>query len=325
MTTQIIATIGKTFNHKSINAMFIAGANIFRYNFSHGNHKDALRLKSILNYTQFKNCKLIGDIAGPEVRLYNYNSNICIKKNNTLKIFSKETITDDIKINISLKDFSPISKQVILSDGLINAEIVEYNKTSFTLKIFNLYQVKLKPNAHIAFPGSDYPLEFLNDKDINDIRFCQYNQFDYIALSFVKSSSDILRVKELLNNSKISLIAKFELPQSIKSIDEIIKVADAFFIARGDLGNECGMLNIPYLQDLITQKCHTASKPVFLATQILESMIKNPNPTRAELIDIAYAIKNKISALTLSGETSYGKYPIQAITLLKDMINQYQT
>ena len=325
MTTQIIATIGKNFDKKSIFEMHKAGANIFRYNFSHGNHKDAKRLRKILFEEDFNRCSLIGDIAGPEVRLYNYPHNLIIKKNQTIKIYSTQYNTPEIKVNLRLDKFIPASNFILISDGLIRAELLDYNQTFMTIKCFNTKNIKLRAKAHIAFPGSTYPIDFLNEKDIHDIEFCMNNKFEYIALSFVQNTEDILAVRQITQNSPILIIVKFELPQAITNIDSIIRNADAFFIARGDLGNECNLFQVPYLQSLITKKCSLFKKPVFLATQILESMITNPNPLRAELTDIAYAIKTNISALTLSGETAYGKYPLEAIKTLKKMIDIYSS
>lgn len=329
MPVQIIATIGKNINKNKITQMCISGVNIFRYNFSHGNHQDALKLVKIIQELDKEfSVKLMGDLAGAELRIYNYSDNnrlqgLKVKKNQILRLYGKDIIENQPTINLQLEYFNPVSNQVLLMDGLLEAELLEINSKFLEIK-FKTDSV-LRENAHISFPGSDYPIPFLTEKDIDDISFCNNHSFDYLALSFVKTVDDIKQVKERINNQALNIITKFELTESLRNMDCIIAESDLIFIARGDLGIECGLINVPYLQDLITQQCHNLNTPVFLATQILESMIKSPLPTRAELTDIAYAIKSGVSGLTLSGETAYGKHPIESIKLLKQMILKYSS
>jgi pyruvate kinase len=331
--TKIIVTIGKRSLKEDILRQFVyKGAVIFRYNFSHGSHEDALELLRIRNKLEAETSlaiTLIGDIAGPEVRIYNYPDQLLLKKNQEILIYSdKANIENDhaerILINLDLKQLNLIYQHKILfMDGQICGEIVEKLDDYMIVKILN--EGKLRQNAHCAIPEIDYPLDFLTTKDIADIEFCVMNGFDSLALSFIRDEQDIKAVKEIIYSKKsdscMSLIAKFELPQSIQNMDAIMEEADAFFVARGDLALENNFWSVPIFQKIITQKALAHEKPVFIATQMLESMCYQISPNRSELNDIANSVCDKVDALTLSGETAIGHFPVESVMMMSEIIH----
>lgn len=332
--TKIIVTLGKnSLNEKCIKDLIYKGAVIFRYNFSHGTHEEAkelIRIRKKLEKQTALAISLIADIAGPELRIHNYSDQLVLKKNQEIKIFSqhllKQSKKESIHLNINLEKMKiSESQKVRFMDGQIEGEVTHYCSDFITVKILN--NGILRANAHCAFPGLDYPLPFLSDKDIDDIQFSVLNHFDALALSFIKDKNDILSAKALIKKinakSKIAIIAKFELPQSLQNIDAILKTADACFVARGDLALENSFPRIPIIQKQICKKAIEYAKPVFIATQMLESMTHQINPNRAEISDIANAVFDKADALTLSGETAIGEYPVESVEMMCSII--YET
>lgn len=331
--TKIIVTLGKnSLNEKCIKDLIYKGAVIFRYNFSHGTHEEAkelIRIRKKLEKQTALAISLIADIAGPELRIYNYSDQLVLKKNQEIKIYSqhlmKQSKKESIHININLEKMKISESQIVrFMDGQIEGEVSHYNTDYITVKILN--NGVLRANAHCAFPGIDYPLPFLSDKDMEDIRFSVLNHFDAIALSFIKNKNDILNTKNLIKRinakSSIAIIAKFELPQSLQHIDEILETADACFVARGDLALENSFARIPIIQKQICKKAIEHAKPVFIATQMLESMTHQINPNRAEISDIANAVFDQADALTLSGETAIGEYPVESVEMMCSIINE---
>jgi len=331
--TKIIVTIGKKTLKEDIIRQFVyKGAVIFRYNFSHGSHEDAmelLRIRKKLEAETSLAITLIGDIAGPEVRIFNYPDNLQLKKNQEIVLYSENSIPDihhseKILINLDLKKVNLLYQHKILfMDGQISGIISEKTEDSIVVKILN--DGKLRQNAHCAIPEINYPLDFLTPKDISDIEFCVANSFDSIALSFIKDEKDIKSVRDIIKaknpKSMISLIAKFELPQSIQNMDAIMQEADAFFVARGDLALENNSWSVPIFQKIITQKALSYAKPVFIATQMLESMCNQISPNRSELNDIANSVCDKADALTLSGETAIGNFPVESVAMMSEVIH----
>lgn len=329
--TKIIATIGKkTLDYNKIRNIVQKGATILRYNFSHGNHEDAqvlLNIRERLEKETSLSLAIIGDIAGPEVRISNYNEIVELRKDQIITIYScmrKDEIEEDaFKINIDFAKVDlKIEQRVLLMDGQIEGILHEYTEEMIKVKILN--PGKLRPNAHCAIPGVDYPLDFLTEKDKEDIAFCIENNFDGLALSFVKNADDIRLVRKMVYDinpaSQIIIIAKFELPQSISNMDEIMTEMDACFVARGDLALETEFCMVPIYQKMICKKASEYRKPVFIATQMLETMLTQANPSRAELSDVANAVFDSADALTLSSETAINNHAAKAVEYMNRII-----
>ncbi len=328
MATNIIVTIGKkTLNKNIIKQMIEAGSNIIRFNFSHANHKDALSLLQIIKDLekdmQIK-IPLIGDISGPEVRIFNYSEKTLSKGDQIVIYSASNEMSSDIiytNLNLALHKIS-LGQIVRFMDGQLEGIVKNITEKSISVDLLN--NAILRENAHLSIPGIEYQLDFLSEKDKNDILFCANNQFDSIALSFIKSHEEILSVKELLKTTlqpNLPIVAKFELIHAIHNVNKILQTADAFFVARGDLGLETDLVQVPIFQKYLIQLCKDAGKPVYIATQMAESMQNNPIPTRAEISDIANAYFDGADALTLSGETAIGNYPIEAVHWMRKILN----
>ncbi|MBN2828997.1 MAG: pyruvate kinase [Candidatus Cloacimonetes bacterium] len=320
MKTKIIATISR-FNGtpELISGMIKAGAGIFRINMSHCTHPEADELIASLKTAEGLcgiDTKLMIDLAGPEVRLLGLKEPL-ISHNEMILELNDETEG----IHLSLPDLGKMLKpkmQILLQDGQFTGEVLSVDDT---IRIRLLGTGEIKPNAHVSLPDIEYPLEFVSSKDIADLEYAMEVKADYIAISFVHRAANIDYYRSLINknnNQKKPLItAKFESKQSLENIDEIIEAGDCFFVARGDMGTENPLELLPYYQKQIIKKSCLAGKEAFVATQMLESMVHNPLPTRAEVTDIANAVLDGAAALTLSGETAIGKYPVETIKMMK--------
>ncbi|HWP69076.1 MAG TPA: pyruvate kinase, partial [Rectinemataceae bacterium] len=220
-----------------------------------------------------------------------------------------------------------MGQKIILMDGYFAGSVVGKGKKSVTVRIDN--EGELRPKAHLTIPGADYPIPFLSEKDISDILWAVSREMDYIALSFVRCATDIEEVRRLVQRAAVSagkrttvkLIAKIESVRGLANVDEIIQEADGIMVARGDMGVEMPIETVPIAQKKIIRKCYLAAKPVITATQMLESMIESPMPTRAEASDVANACFDSTSAVMLSGETAMGKYPVQVVKTMRSIID----
>ncbi len=318
MKTKIIATISKiNGSAELLEEMLKAGASIFRINMSHSSHAEALelmdRIKSAKSNTGLT-CEIMLDLSGPELRLLGLTQPLKCNKKTELTLYKN--------ISLSLPDILPkltIGSRVLLHDGKFEGEVVYVSDKQATLEVRG--NGLILPNAHISFPDVKYGFIEISEKDIDDLRFAVNTKADYLALSFIHSGNDVKayrkQVKLTDQTSMIKLLPKFESNQSLKNIDEIIEAGDCLFVARGDMGTENPPEMIPYYQKLITHKCLKAEKSVFIATQMLSTMEENPLPTRAEISDIANAVLDGASALTLSGETAIGRYPLESVKQMK--------
>jgi pyruvate kinase len=292
--TKIVATVGPASETKEMLINFArAGVNVFRLNFSHGTHEDHLqRLKTIREISEELdiNLSVLQDLQGPKIRTQLVENNgVTITAGNKLTFVMDETL-------------------------LGNSERVGTTYTSMYTEV--VYGGILKSKKGINLPGTKVSLPCLTEKDLKDLYFGLDNNVDWIALSFVRTAADIHDIKDRIkaygkNNTKV--IAKIETPFAIENLDEIIAATDAVMVARGDLGVEIDGARVPHLQKLMVEKCTLAGKPVIVATQMLESMITNPVPTRAETSDVANAVLQGASATMLSGESASGSYPLKAV------------
>lgn len=320
--TKIICTLGPaTDSEEVMKELIVSGMDVARFNFSHANYEEHLMrlkmLKRLRNECDLPIAALL-DTKGPEVRIGTFKEGRI-----TLTQGQKFTLTtDDIEgtndiVSITYKELTKDVSEgstILIDDGLVEMTVERIEGSNIICRVEN--DGAISNNKGVNVPGANLSMKFLSEKDKNDIIFGIKNGFDFIAASFVRTAADIQEVRELLKangGESLQIIAKIENHQGVENIDEIIAASDGIMIARGDMGVEIPGEEVPVLQKLIIKKVYNAGKPVITATQMLDSMIKNPRPTRAETTDVANAIYDGTSAIMLSGETAAGKYPIQAL------------
>lgn len=322
--TKIICTVGPASDSvETLKKMMSSGMNIARLNFSHGTHEEhAVRLKAIRQAAGELGIPVgtMLDTKGPEIRTG-------LLEQDKISLVAGETViltTDEIRgtagrLSVSYKglpgDVRPGSR-ILLADGLVELEVISAEGTEIQCRIVNGGEIGSRKNVNL--PGVVVGLPAVTGTDVADIRFAVENGMDFIAASFIRTAADVLEVRKVLeaNNSDIHIIAKIENHQGVENIDEILKVADGVMVARGDLGVEIPTEEVPLIQKMIIEKCNRLGKPVITATQMLESMVSNPRPTRAEATDVANAIFDGTDAIMLSGETAAGKYPVEAVGMM---------
>ncbi|MEJ5273748.1 MAG: pyruvate kinase [Spirochaetota bacterium] len=343
--TKIICTIGPaSSSRKIIEELIDEGMNAIRLNFSHTKGSEVLEtVKLIKKIRNEKNIPLaiILDTKGPEVRIYGYKEKLELSPKQRLIIKSYDK--DDISLIVSatpnlfytnLPNIGSLvnkNSKILLKDGFIEGFVNEIIDNQ-TIDVTIINGGIINPKAHLTIPNIIYPLEFLSKKDEEDIIFAVENEFEYIALSFVSSKENIIQVRDFIAKiekeknieSKIKLIAKIENKKAVENIEEIIEHSDGIMVARGDLGVEMEIEKVPIIQKRIVKLCYKEGKPVIVATQMLESMIDNPIPTRAEASDVANACYDLASAVMLSGETAIGKDPIRVVQTMTRIIDQVE-
>ena len=339
--TKIVATTGPASEKPDIIRELIKeGVDVFRLNFSHKSHEEAdiaVEMIRAARREQGKPIAIMADIKGPAIRMYGYKENIAIAAGDEITIESRdaagiEELVSDVPALVftNLPDIDRIcspGQKIILMDGYFTGSVVKRGQKSVVVRIDN--NGELRPKAHLTIPGADYPIPFLSEKDIADILWAVANDIDYIALSFVRCATDIEEVRRVIQRAAVStgkhsvvkLIAKIESARGLSNVDEIIREADGIMVARGDMGVEMPIETVPIAQKSIIRKGYLAAKPVITATQMLESMIENPMPTRAEASDVANACFDSTSAVMLSGETAMGKYPVQVVRTMHLIID----
>ncbi|MGB9608796.1 MAG: pyruvate kinase, partial [Minisyncoccia bacterium] len=260
---------------------------------------------------------ILGDLCGPKIRIGDlYKEEIYLSSGQKFVLTTNFCLGDEKRVFINYKNITQEIKKgarVLLDDGKIELKIEKINKNDLICKV--IVGGILKNKKGVNFPGSNLKIKSLTQKDLEDVYFAIKNNFDFIAISFVRKEEDILFLKKILekNKSNIKIISKIETEEAINNFDNILKLSDGIMVARGDLAVEINPEKVPILQKDIIKKCNEVYKPVIVATQILESMIINPFPTRAEINDIANAILDGADALMLSGETATGKFPVKAV------------
>ncbi|HWP97701.1 MAG TPA: pyruvate kinase [Syntrophomonadaceae bacterium] len=319
--TKIIATIGPASQEVQILCeMMEAGMNVARLNFSHGSHQehqeriDKLREAARL---QGKPIAIMLDTKGPEIRTGTLAAGkVILKASQRLVLTTRAVAGDSSEVQVSYRDLpgevTP-GDNILLSDGLINLLVEETNSTDIICRVLNGGELGEQKGVNV--PGVRVGLPFISEQDRSDLHFGIENQVDFIAASFVRSADDVLEIRRIVEqrNADIDIIAKIESQQGVDNLDDIIKVADGVMVARGDLGVEIPAEEVPLVQKSIVEKCSRAGKIVIIATQMLESMIINPRPTRAEVSDVANAIFEGADAIMLSGESAAGKYPVEVV------------
>jgi len=320
--TKIVGTIGPASETvEKLKQLMEAGLNVARLNFSHGDFAEhGQRIKNIRQAMEETGLTIaiLLDTKGPEIRTGKLKVEpIDLVEGETLILTSEEIEGDASRVSITypglVDDVHPGSR-ILIDDGLIEVKVEKVEGTEIYTRIMNGGQLKSKKGVNV--PGVAINLPGITEKDANDIRFGLEQGIDFIAASFVRKASDILEIRKILeeqNQTDVQIIAKIENQEGVDNIDEILAVADGIMVARGDLGVEVPAEDVPIYQKMMIRKCNELGKPVITATQMLDSMQRNPRPTRAEVGDVANAIFDGTDAVMLSGETAAGKYPLESV------------
>ena len=323
--TKIIATLGPSSSSPlKIHSLFQAGADIFRLNFSHGNHDD--HRKRVFHIRQYEKrlgrpIAILGDLQGPKIRIGIFKKTNVILKNNqrfVLDLNPKEG--DQNRVFLPHKEiFKSVKKnnKILIDDGKIILNIDKVLSDQIITEV--LVGGKISNKKGVNIPETFLKMSSLTKKDIKDLKFCLDLSLDYIALSFVQKSKDINDLKKYVGN-QTGIMAKFEKPMAIKNMDEILEHCDAAMVARGDLGVEMPPEEVPIIQKKIVQSCRDFGIPVVVATQMLDSMVESPSPTRAEASDVATAVFDSADCLMLSAETASGKFPVESVKIMDRII-----
>lgn len=325
--TKIICTLGPASESEEvIRELMLAGMNVARLNFSHGTHEEQRgkleRVKKVREELGLPVALLL-DTKGPEIRTGEFEKGkVELKKGQTFVLTTEDVMGNEGKVSITYKNLVKDVQEgdsILIDDGLIGLKVVKVTDKEIICSVENGGTVSNKKGINV--PGVELKMPFISKKDKEDILFAVKEGFDYIAASFTRTADDILEIRRILEENNcnfIKIIAKVENDQGIKNVDEILRVADGVMIARGDMGVEIPLEEVPSIQKKLIRKAFETGKPIITATQMLDSMMKNPRPTRAETSDVANAIYQGTSAIMLSGETASGQYPVEALkTMVK--------
>ncbi|MDA9242206.1 pyruvate kinase [Flavobacteriaceae bacterium] len=328
--TKIIATLGPSSTEKSmLKALVKEGVNVFRVNFSHANHNEVKQ--TVLNIREISSAlnihvAILGDLQGPKIRLGIVKDDVYIENGETISITTDEIeFGNSSLVSINYKDFpKDVSKgeKILIDDGKLILKVLETNKKNL-VKAEIIQGGELKSRKGVNLPNTKLSLPALTEKDKADAVFALENNFDWLALSFVRSKKDVYELEELINKNskdKIPIIAKIEKPEAILNLDAILHAADGLMVARGDLGLEIPAEEVPLKQKLMVNMAKKARKPIIIATQMMESMIDSLTPSRAEVNDVANSVMDGADAVMLSGETSVGQYPVEVIQTVGKII-----
>ncbi|MBB4118327.1 pyruvate kinase [Mesonia hippocampi] len=332
--TKIVATLGPATSQKStIKAMIEKGVNIFRINFSHADYEDVKEKINIirsLNETYRYNVGILADLQGPKLRIGAMKEDVVVAKNDRI-VFSTtkefQGTADRVYMNYKNfpKDVKP-TERILLDDGKLIFEVVKTNNID-EVEAKVIQGGPLRSRKGVNLPNTDISLPALTEKDKKDAEFVIAQEVDWIALSFVRHAEDLKQLQDIINehsDHKIPIIAKIEKPEGVKNIDAIVTQCDGLMVARGDLGVEVPANEVPLIQKQLVRRAKQARIPVIIATQMMETMISSLTPTRAEVNDVANSVMDGSDAVMLSGETSVGKYPVQVIERMSDIIKSVE-
>ena len=322
--TKIVATVGPASeSEQMLLALMEAGADVFRLNFSHGDHAGKARIirrLRELSRRRHQAVAILADLQGPKIRVGHLrDGSLSLRTGQEVILTTRDVLGEGALIPSDYKglpqDVKP-GDAILLDDGLLELRALAVTDEDVRCQV--VVGGTLKDRKGINLPGARVSIPAMTEKDLEDLRFCLGQEIDYLALSFVQQAADVLDLKERLYREKSSMrvIAKIEKPQAVEDFAAILEAADGIMVARGDLGVEMNPEKVPLIQKRIIRMCNQAGKPVITATQMLESMIHNPRPTRAETSDVANAILDGTDAVMLSGETAAGKYPVEAVSLM---------
>lgn len=329
--TKIICTLGPAVdNEDTIRTLIRTGMDAARFNFSHGSHPEHLQrlnmLKSVRD-AMGRPVATILDTKGPEIRIKTFGEkSISLEAGDSFTLTTRDEVGDQSHVSVTYTDLHQELKagqEVLIDDGLVALRVEEIQGQDIRCTVEN--GGTLSANKSINIPGVHIHLPALTDKDVADIRFGVENDFDFIAASFVRRAADVQAVRQVLHEcggDDVKIIAKIENQEGVDNIDEILEVSDGIMVARGDLGVEIPASRVPILQKQMIRKGLQAGKPVITATQMLDSMMRNPRPTRAEVSDVANAVFDGTSCVMLSGETAGGKYPVEALSAMVEIVEE---
>ena len=331
--TKIVATLGPASSKKEVLlAMIKAGVDVCRLNFSHGSQADHQQVIDVIREINKKyktNVGILADLQGPKIRIgLVKDGGINLVSGHRIEITTNELIGDDKQIYITYQSFPKdvrAGEIILLDDGKIQMRVLETNNND-TVLCEVIYGGILTSRKGVNLPNTKVSIPSLTEEDLTNLEFALQNDVEWIGLSFVRSAEDIIELKRIIGRSEKNarVIAKIEKPEAIENIDAIVEVSDAVMVARGDLGVEMPMEQVPMLQKMIIKKCTAASKPVIVATQMLESMITSARPTRAEVNDVANSVLDGADAVMLSGETSVGEYPTIVIETMQKIVRNVE-
>lgn len=327
--TKVICTLGPAVDStEAISRLLREGMNGARFNFSHGSHESQLatleKLRAAMEETGLS-AALILDTKGPEIRIKTFAEGSAELKCGgcfTLRTDEVEGTAEQISVTYpGLAEDVSVGSTVLIDDGLISLRVEAIEERAIVCRVEN--GGRLSNNKSINIPGAAISLPALTERDRNDLRFAAEQGFDYVAASFVRSASDVAEIRSCLDSfggNRIRIIAKIENQQGVDNLEEIARAADGVMVARGDLGVEIPAAKVPYIQKKMIKKCREMGKTVIVATQMLDSMMHNPRPTRAEVSDVANAVYDGTCCVMLSGETASGKYPFESLKTMVDIV-----
>ena len=331
--TKIVATVGPSCDtYEKLLALVKAGVNVFRLNFSHGTHEDKLSIVEHIREINKKepfNIAILGDLQGPKLRVGEIaNGSIDIKEGDEIIFTSEKIIGSKTKVYVSYPMLSKdvqVGERIFLDDGKLEVAVKEILNDKEVMVRVTLGGTLL-PKKGVNLPDSALTMPSLTEKDLADLDFIINNNLDWVALSFVRTPADIRELKKIIKsrNSKIKTISKIEMPEAVKNLRDIIIESDGIMVARGDLGVELPVEQVPLIQKDIIRKCMHRAKPVIVATQMMESMMERTKPNRSEVSDVANAVMEGADAVMLSGETAMGDYPVLVVEMMSKIILQVE-
>lgn len=325
--TKIVCTLGPSTDKGDVlRQLMLEGMNVARFNFSHGSHEEQKgRLEKLVALRKELNLPVAAllDTKGPEIRLKELKGGKAeLKEGQLFTLALGDFVGDASRVAITYEDLHNdvhVGDRILIDDGLIEMKVIRLDGTDIVCEVVNGGMISNKKGVNV--PNVELSMPFISETDYNDIVFGIENGFDFIAASFTRTADDILQIRKILDEhdcKSINIIAKIENKQGVDNIDEIIRVSDGIMVARGDMGVEIPMEDVPVIQKILIEKVYKAGKQVITATQMLDSMMKHPRPTRAEATDVANAVYDGTSAIMLSGETAAGDYPVEALqTMVK--------
>ncbi|MEM6964576.1 MAG: pyruvate kinase [Bacteroidota bacterium] len=330
--TKIVATVGPACNaYSKLLELVQAGVDVFRLNFSHGAHEDHLKVINHINYINEKynlHVSILTDLQGPKLRVGKIKDNaLPLEPGDKVTFVNEECLGTREKIYMAYPQFASdveVGEKVLVDDGKLMLEVISTNKKD-TVELKVLFGGTLSSNKGVNLPNTNISLPSLTEKDRRDLDFIlTIPSVNWIALSFVRSAKDVKELQKLVKAAghKAKVLSKIEKPEAITQIDKIIKASNAVMVARGDLGIEVPIEQLPNLQKEIIMKCRQRARPVIVATHMMDSMITNPIPTRAEVTDVANAVLDGADAVMLSGETSVGKHPVTVVQAMNRIIEE---
>ncbi|MFI3241023.1 MAG: pyruvate kinase [Alphaproteobacteria bacterium] len=328
--TNILATLGPATETKEmIEKLLNAGADAFRVNFSHGDYKThKQRINLIRKIEKERNIKIgiLADLQGPKLRVGDMADNTILVEGREFVLDMKSEIGNAQRAQLPHKEIFKALKvgdDLLLNDGNLSLRVVETNNKDYAKTVVKVGG-KLTSKKGVNLPNTKLDINAITPKDEADLEFALKCGVDYVGLSFVQHSDDVRYARKLING-KAWIISKLEKPSALEELSEIVALSDGIMVARGDLGVECPVYSVPVLQKRIVAECRKQGRPVIVATQMLESMIEAPTPTRAEVSDIATAVYSGVDTVMLSAETAAGKYPVQAVSMMKKIIKSVES